>query len=97
MAISLRKCQLWSVINKKYLVLTILKHFKSTLLNMKTYIISSLGEIIKPPQFNETMTRYIMEMKQKATSFLSIILMFTWGQFHSYGCTDHIHFFCSVA
>ena len=73
MAMSLRKCQLWSVINKKYLILKILKRFKSSLLNMKTYIISSLREIIKPHQFNETMTPYIMEMKQKAKSFLSII------------------------
>ena len=59
---SLRNCKLWSVI-KKYLMinqevgqlfLKILKRFKSSPLDMKTYIISSLKEFIKPPQFNDT-------------------------------------------
>ena len=54
--------------------LKILKRFKSSLL--KTYIISSLREIIT--QFNETMTQYIMEMKAKRNKFFKYyLLMFT--------------------
>ena len=54
----------------------ILKCFKSSLL--KTYNFVIIREIIKPPQFNETMTQYIMEMKAKRNKFFKYyLLMFT--------------------